>query len=516
MKDQEMTANAVTTPPYDRYGGHSKLLEPGEKASASRRSFLRPYHIGLATQAVAQSSLKLGYIASLAMTSAMTTISRQDLFDKVWSSPVTRVAAEFGVSDTAVRKMCRRHGIPVPSRGYWAQVAAGRTFPRPKLEPASRARLETVRFVGAGQPSPEVKAVAERLKEKAREGERPAEQGAVGKGMAPQPHTAADDQEIHPLVVRTRDKLAGVKAGEMARVSGKGLFTVVASAEQADRIARLLTLLLRAMEARGWSAKGDDKGLFLAPDDEPIRFELAEQTTRTPHQRTDAETAALKRFEEGRERAYRRGSWSVTPDPPSIPEWDYEPTGQLVLTLDCGGYRHSGMRRKFSDGKTQRLEGMVDRLMEALTLYAAGEKVWRERQEKERLERAEAEKRRKEADRRQRLASKRLEFLELQLQRFRRATEVEAFIALAEAEGPAEDVVGDFMAWAKRYATSLREDISQGTLRQKLQALDLMNDEVDIDGWRAVDHSLDPEMEHRTRYLEPKVRPGAPWWYWRR
>ncbi|MEI9914955.1 MAG: hypothetical protein WDN29_03185 [Methylovirgula sp.] len=227
------------------------------------------------------------------------------------------------------------------------------------------------------------------------------------------------------------------------------------------------------------------------------------------------ETAALKRYEEGRERAYRRGSWSVTPDPPSIPEWDYEPNGQLVLTLD-GGYRHSGMRRKFSDGKTQRLEGMVDRLMEALTLYAAGEKVWRERVEKERLERIEAEKRRKEADRRQRLASKRLEFLELQLQRFRRASEVEAFIAQAEAEGPAEDVVGDFMTWAKRYAASLREDISQETLRQKLQALDLMNDEVEIDGWRAVDHSLDPETEHRTRYLEARVRPGAPWWYWRR
>ncbi len=47
---------------------------------------LRPDHIGWATQAVAESSLKLGYIASLAMTSAMTTISRQDSFDKVWSS----------------------------------------------------------------------------------------------------------------------------------------------------------------------------------------------------------------------------------------------------------------------------------------------------------------------------------------------------------------------------------------------------------------------------------------------
>ncbi|MEI9914956.1 MAG: hypothetical protein WDN29_03190 [Methylovirgula sp.] len=201
---------------------------------------------------------------------------------------MTRVAAEFGVSDTAVRKMCRRHGIPVPSRGYWAQVAAGRTFPRPKLERASRARLETVRFVGAGQPSREVKAVAERLKEKAKEVQRPPDQGAPGEEIAPQAHAAADDQEVHPLAARTRDKLAGAKTGEMARISGKGLFTVVASAGQAVRIARVLTMLLRALEARGWSAKGDDKGLFLAPDDEPIRFEIAEQSARTPHKPTDA------------------------------------------------------------------------------------------------------------------------------------------------------------------------------------------------------------------------------------
>lgn len=180
----------------------------------------------------------------------MTTLSRQDLFDKVWSQPVTKVAAELGLSDTAVRKMCDRHDIPVPSRGYWAQVAAGKTFPRPHLRPAKNASLESITFVGAAQPSPEIKAAAERIKAKAVRPRSPAEECRAMDAAVVEPTPAGDD-DIHPLAVRTRDKLAGSKAGELARVSGKGLFTVAGAADQAGRIAEILTLLLRAMEARG-------------------------------------------------------------------------------------------------------------------------------------------------------------------------------------------------------------------------------------------------------------------------
>jgi hypothetical protein len=191
----------------------------------------------------------------------MTTLTRQELFDKVWSKPVTKVAAELGVSDTAVRKMCDRHDIPVPGRGYWAQVAAGKTFPKPNLRPAKTASLDSITFVGAPQPSPEVKVAAERLKAQTAQPKPPAEAHGAAEALVVVASGPADDGDIHPLAARTRDKLAAAKADEAAQISGKGLFTVTASADQADRIAEVLTLLLRAMETRGWSAKGDDKGL---------------------------------------------------------------------------------------------------------------------------------------------------------------------------------------------------------------------------------------------------------------
>jgi hypothetical protein len=75
--------------------------------------------------------------------------SREALFRDAWTRPLSRIAAEFGVSDTALRKMCDRHDIPTPGRGYWAQVASGKSFPKPQLRPVTDPRLETVRIVGA-------------------------------------------------------------------------------------------------------------------------------------------------------------------------------------------------------------------------------------------------------------------------------------------------------------------------------------------------------------------------------
>ena len=38
-------------------------------------------------------------------------ITRQELYDLVWSKPMVKVAQEFGVSDRAVAKYCKRQNI---------------------------------------------------------------------------------------------------------------------------------------------------------------------------------------------------------------------------------------------------------------------------------------------------------------------------------------------------------------------------------------------------------------------
>ncbi len=60
-------------------------------------------------------------------------LTRLELFDLVWATPMSSLAREFAMSDVGLAKLCRRHGIPRPGRGYWARRTAGQTVKKPKL-----------------------------------------------------------------------------------------------------------------------------------------------------------------------------------------------------------------------------------------------------------------------------------------------------------------------------------------------------------------------------------------------
>lgn len=52
-------------------------------------------------------------------------LSREALYIKVWETPTVKLAKEFGVSDVAVGKMCRRLDVPKPPLGYWRKIETG-------------------------------------------------------------------------------------------------------------------------------------------------------------------------------------------------------------------------------------------------------------------------------------------------------------------------------------------------------------------------------------------------------
>jgi hypothetical protein len=62
--------------------------------------------------------------------------NRETLYQEVWSSPTRDVAKKYGVSDVALGKTCKKLLIPLPGRGYWNKVSAGKRVPkRPPLPP---------------------------------------------------------------------------------------------------------------------------------------------------------------------------------------------------------------------------------------------------------------------------------------------------------------------------------------------------------------------------------------------
>jgi len=51
-------------------------------------------------------------------------LTREELFNQVWDRPMTEVAADYGISDLALKRICDKHRIPVPGRGQGNPEAA--------------------------------------------------------------------------------------------------------------------------------------------------------------------------------------------------------------------------------------------------------------------------------------------------------------------------------------------------------------------------------------------------------
>lgn len=79
---------------------------------------------------------------------------REALFELVWTAPVSEVAARLGVSDVALAKRCRLENIPVPPRGYWQRLDAGRMVDRPALPAAPFGRPPLLRIRGTKGVTP--------------------------------------------------------------------------------------------------------------------------------------------------------------------------------------------------------------------------------------------------------------------------------------------------------------------------------------------------------------------------
>jgi hypothetical protein len=61
------------------------------------------------------------------------TLTREVLYALVWSEPMLRVAARYGVSSSYMARVCNLMNVPRPERGYWAMLAAGKKPPIPSL-----------------------------------------------------------------------------------------------------------------------------------------------------------------------------------------------------------------------------------------------------------------------------------------------------------------------------------------------------------------------------------------------
>lgn len=75
----------------------------------------------------------------------MKNLTRAEIYERVWATPMSKLAVEFGLSDQGLAKICRKHDIPTPPRGHWAKLASGKSSPQVPLP--EKSQVEDLRIV---------------------------------------------------------------------------------------------------------------------------------------------------------------------------------------------------------------------------------------------------------------------------------------------------------------------------------------------------------------------------------
>src|SRR5688572_16860784 len=69
----------------------------------------------------------------LETTHKVVSFTREELYEQVWATPMSRLAGKYGISNVGLAKICRKYDIPCPPRGYWAKLRNGQSPRKTRL-----------------------------------------------------------------------------------------------------------------------------------------------------------------------------------------------------------------------------------------------------------------------------------------------------------------------------------------------------------------------------------------------
>lgn len=387
------------------------------------------------------------------------TLSRQDLYELAWSKPIVELAKDFGLSDVALAKRCRKLGIPIPGRGYWARVAAGQTPRQPPLKKREEQWPDrsALTFDSPREPPDSTEG-------------RPAgtaEEIALRERIAVlQPPSGADHNPATPAVKRTalllkrpwRKEMTwnrGEKTGPVVRIDASNLVV--------DRALRLADAFLVGAAMLGWTFQAPPKPEesrnhyrpehtppptgpvygHLLVQGEPLAFRIDERHRQVDHVLTEDE----------KER--KRRNQSIYP-----PRYDSIPTGDLRLHLMHPGWKHS--IRTWKDSAKRRLEDQINTILLGFLDEAQAIKERRAEERRIEIERKRREQLRLEQSRRRETNAKLIRQLEMQAGAWMRARLLRSYLRAMkrtlggtklETTVDGKDV--DFFPWAMHYVDQL-------------------------------------------------------------
>jgi hypothetical protein len=382
-------------------------------------------------------------------------LSRLELYELVWSKPMTQLAKDFGLSDKGLAKKCIKHKIPTPSLGYWAKVQNGQKALKvllPKLKEKEH-HLRLVNFSAPKEIEPIIKQVRARTNKK----------------EIPQNHLSALNDDVKELVIRKYHPILAAirknagppsKHDQYPRLSfigdaprfglkiTKGTFVRTFNfLEQLVRTLKLINIELVSIEKNF----NKDKVAVFNFNDITISFEIREK---------------LKRVENSppENKGGRYVFWHQ--------KYDYHPTG--ILEFELMEYLH-GLRTCWRDTNSKSLEKQISiissTIEEAFEVKRLAKIEAHNKAEREKVEQAERAKREQLE-----LVAKQQQFhLEKLAHDFDRAEKLRNFISALSSNCEASPEITEWLIWATEYAENIdpvNDPQSIVAIHNKLNELD--------------------------------------------
>ena len=357
------------------------------------------------------------------------TLSREQLYEQVWTMPTTKVAKSYGFSDVMLTKICRRYHIPKPPLGYWAKIRHGYNIARTPLPEIADPNLQTVRLH-----------------------QRPQSYAAAIQNTDSK---VTDDAAIvvpdrllapHPLVKKTLEALKSAtrdNEGIVLLSRNEECLDVAVGKESSRRAMLLMDTLIKSLESRGCavviSVENDKRVTSARVAGEKVQFrmrELLEKREMTPTEK--------------KQHQHRPWLFRFAPHV-------YFPSGRFVLSIE---EYLVGSRHQWSDGKKQKLEkclnAFIDGLFKAAEILKVRHLEW-ERWEKEREEQ---ERRRREEEQRRIEEENKVKHLDVLLANWAKSHNIREFVkvidqTLKDRNTEPTSNLSAWLQWARQYADSI-------------------------------------------------------------
>ncbi|WP_156384816.1 MULTISPECIES: hypothetical protein [unclassified Rhizobium] len=397
-------------------------------------------------------------------------LSREELHALVWSTPILKLAERFGISDRGLGKICAKHLVPTPPRGYWAKIEAGQPAKKTPLRKVANPSLHTIHIGSSTARLSDTVRVAlaaaksENVAKKREEKRSPVNGQTTFQSPGDNPH---------PSIAAAAKMLRKAKPDSEGLVSAHG---VTVHERSRERVVAILHNLALTATAKSAKVEVRNESLHLISEMGSSKFTLTEEKRRQKHIPTAEEQAEYERLLAKRKKNSRIGEWFFDRLEP-WPEFDIVYTGKLTLTIALWV---NGLRQSWSDGKLQRIETILDAFIDNLDVILAA------RAENARIH-EEAERRREELRRRRELATLRTEREENRLKFLRWVADTR--IEIDELRKTIKAATGDeiyleenkrMITWAQKRLGDLEALTTSASIQAEIRRQNLFPDPDDL------------------------------------